>query len=209
MHNFNRKEHWESIYNTKQSDEVSWYEATPVASLDFIRRFNIPVTARIIDIGGGDSFFADHLLELGYRDITVLDISAAAIERTKKRLGQKAEMIQWIVADAAHFQPASRYDFWHDRAAFHFLTKEEDISGYLNAAQKGIAPNGILVIGTFATDGPRKCSGIEVKRYSARSMTNRLKSFFRKITCITTDHHTPFHTLQRFVFCSFRKLSPQ
>lgn len=206
MNDFNRKKHWDTIYNTRQSGEVSWYEATPAASLDFIRRFNIPLTARIIDVGGGDSRFVDHLLDLGYRNITVLDISAAAIDRAKKRLAEKAALVQWIVADAAHFKPTACYDFWHDRAAFHFLTDEREISSYIDTARQSIAPDGILVIGTFAPNGPKKCSGIEVQRYSARSMTNRFRMFFRKIICVATDHHTPSHTLQHFIFCSFRKL---
>lgn len=206
MENFDRKKHWENIYQTKQLNEVSWYQPTPETSLDFIQQFNVPTTAKIIDIGGGDSFLVDHLLHKGYEDVTVLDISEAAIERAKQRLGDSAEKVKWIVADAAKFQPTEQYDFWHDRAAFHFLTDEQEISNYLEAAQKSIKPTGVMVIGTFSEQGPKKCSGIDIKQYSEDSMTERLKSFFEKIKCITIDHKTPFDTIQNFVFCSFRKL---
>ena len=206
MENFDRKKHWEKIYQTKQLNEVSWFQPTPETSLDFIRQFNVPTTAKIIDIGGGDSFLVDNLLDKCYQDITVLDISEAAIERAKQRLGERATKVKWIVADAAKFQPTEKYDFWHDRAAFHFLTDEQEISNYLDTAQKNIRPTGFLVIGTFSEQGPKKCSGIEIKQYSENSMTVRLKNFFEKIKCITIDHKTPFDTIQNFVFCSFRKL---
>ena len=130
MAEFNRKNHWENIYTTKSLEEVSWYEPTPATSLSFVKQFNIPTSAKIIDIGGGDSLFVDYLLDLGYQDITVLDISAAALERAKKRLGENAHKVKWIVADAANFTPTEKYDFWHDRAAFHFLTQEKEILNY-------------------------------------------------------------------------------
>jgi len=206
MKNFDRKKHWENIYQTKELKDVSWFQPVPETSLDFLIQFNVPKTAKIIDIGGGDSFFVDHLIELGYQDISVLDISGAAIERAKKRLGDKSKNVKWIIADAANFKPKEQYDFWHDRAAFHFLTDEQEISNYLKTAQENINPTGILVIGTFSDQGPKKCSGIEIKQYSETSMTDRLKDSFEKIKCITVDHQTPFATIQNFVFCSFRKL---
>ena len=207
MGNFDRKNHWENIYNTKELKDVSWFQVRPETSLDFFKQFKVPTTAKIIDIGGGDSLLVDHLLDLGYQDISVLDISESAIERAKVRLGQKANNVKWIVADAATFVPTEQYDFWHDRAAFHFLTEENEISNYLETAQKSINPKGILVIGTFSEQGPKKCSGIEIKQYSETSMTDRLKIFFEKIKCITVDHITPFDTIQNFVFCSFKKLN--
>jgi len=207
MEHFDRKKHWETIYQTKALSEVSWYEPTPETSLDFIKQFELPTTAKIIDIGGGDSFFVDHLLDKGYTDISVLDISEAAIERAKTRLGNRAKNVKWIVADAAKFQPNEQYDFWHDRAAFHFLTDEQDISNYIKTAQQHIKPTGVLVIGTFSKQGPTKCSGIEIKQYSENSMTERLKSVFEKIKCITLDHKTQFNTIQNFVFCRFKKIT--
>jgi trans-aconitate methyltransferase len=206
MENFDRKKHWENIYQTKELKEVSWFQPTPETSLDFFKQFNVPTTAKVIDIGGGDSFLVDHLLELGYQDISVLDISAAAIDRAKQRLGNRAKNVKWILADAATFKPTEKYDFWHDRAAFHFLTDEQEISNYLEIVRQNINPTGVLVIGTFSEQGPKKCSGIEIKQYSETTMTDRLKNFFEKIKCITVDHRTPFDTIQNFVFCSFKKL---
>lgn len=205
MENFDRHKHWEHIYQTKELSDLSWFEPTPSASLAFFRQFNIAHTAKIIDIGGGDSLLADHLLELGYQDITVLDISGTAIERAKARLGNKAQQVKWIVADAANFKPVEKYDFWHDRAAFHFLTQHRDIENYLGTIREYLQPTGILVIGTFSETGPKKCSSIEVKQYSEIYMANRLKKFFKKIKCISVDHKTPFDTIQNFIFCSFMK----
>tara|TARA_Y100000385_G_scaffold91556_1_gene94500 strand:- start:11159 stop:11779 length:621 start_codon:yes stop_codon:yes gene_type:complete len=206
MEKFDRKKHWENVYQTKELKEVSWYQPTPITSLDFIKEFNVPKTAKIIDIGGGDSFLVDSLLDLGYTDVTVLDISSAAIERAKQRLAEKAQNVKWIVADAAAFNPTEKYDFWHDRAAFHFLTEEQDISSYLKIAEQNINSSSVLVIGTFSEDGPKKCSGINIKQYSESSMTERLKPLFEKINCIRVEHQTPFDTTQNFVFCSFRKI---
>ena len=206
MENFDRKKHWENIYKPKELKDVSWFQPTPETSLNFFKQFSVPTTAKIIDIGGGDSFLVDNLLDLGYVDITVLDISEASLDRAKLRLGDRASKINWIVADAATFKPTEKYDFWHDRAAFHFLTQESEISNYLDTVQKSIKPTGILVIGTFSENGPKKCSGIEIKQYSETTMTDRLKMFFEKIQCINVDHKTPFDTIQNFVFCSFRKL---
>lgn len=206
MGKFDRKRHWENIYQTKELKDVSWFQPTPETSLDFFKQFNVPTTAKVIDIGGGDSFLVDNLLDLGYQDISVLDISAAAIDRAKQRLGDKAKNVKWVVADAATFKPTEKYDFWHDRAAFHFLTDEQEIANYLQIAQESINPTGVLVIGTFSEQGPKKCSGIEIKQYSETTMIDQLKKFFEKIKCITVDHKTPFDTIQNFVFCSFRKL---
>ncbi|MFN8254202.1 MAG: class I SAM-dependent methyltransferase [Bacteroidales bacterium] len=206
MENFDRKKHWENIYQSKQQNEVSWFQPTPETSLDFFKRFNVPFTAKIIDIGGGDSFLVDSLLDLGYQDITVLDISEIALNKAKLRLANRASLVKWIVADAATFKPTEKYDFWHDRAAFHFLTRADEIENYLNTVQQFVKPTGILVIGTFSEQGPDKCSGIKIKQYSENSMVDLLNNYFEKIQCITVDHQTPFNTMQSFVFCSFRKL---
>jgi len=206
MENFDRKKHWENIYQTKELKDVSWFQPTPGTSLEFFKQFDVPTSAKVIDIGGGDSFLVDHLLDLGYQDISVLDISAAAIDKAKQRLGDKGKNVKWIIADAATFKPAEKYDFWHDRAAFHFLTDEQEISNYLETARLNIKETGVLVIGTFSEQGPKKCSGIEIKQYSETTMTNRLNKFFVKIKCITVDHKTPFNTIQNFIFCSFKKV---
>lgn len=206
MENFDRKKHWDDIYQTKELKDLSWFQPTPETSLNFFKKFNVPATAKIIDIGGGDSLLVDHLLDLGYQNISVLDISAVAIDRAKQRLGKRANKVKWIVADVTIFKPTEKYDFWHDRAAFHFLTDEQEISNYLETAQQNINQSGILVIATFSEQGPKKCSGIEIKQYSETTMTDGLKKFFEKIKCITVVHKTSFGTIQNFVFCSFRKL---
>lgn len=205
MMEFERKKHWENIYNTKQVNEVSWYQPTPETSLNFVRQYNVPRNAKIIDIGGGDSFFADHLLDLGYEDITVLDISSAALEKAKLRLGDRSGKIKWIVADASDFTAPEKYDFWHDRAAFHFLTQEKEITNYVKSAGENVSENGILVIGTFSEQGPTKCSGIEIKQYTEETMTERFSENFVPLNCFTENHTTPFNTVQNFIFCSFRR----
>lgn len=203
MENFSSKEHWENIYTSRALTDVSWYQPVPETSLEFVAEANLPKTARIIDVGGGDSFLADHLLDAGYTDITVLDISEHALERARTRLGKRASLVKWIVSDATVFSPSEAYDFWHDRAVFHFLTQEEDIGHYMTVLSKGIRPGGRLVMGTFSESGPERCSGIPIRRYSEASMTERLSPAFEKIRCLTVDHQTPFDTVQNFVFCSF------
>lgn len=206
MNNFDRHSHWENIYKTKQANEVGWYQPVPLTSLQFLEQFNIPVTAKIIDVGGGDSFFVDHLLDLGYQDITVLDISETAILMAKERLGDAAEKVKWIVTDAADFKTAEKYDFWHDRAAFHFLTRDSEVESYIDTVQQSMNPNGILIIGTFSINGPKKCSGIDIRQYSEESMVAQLKKYFHKVKCFTIDHITPSGATQNYIFCSFRKM---
>jgi ubiquinone/menaquinone biosynthesis C-methylase UbiE len=158
------KEHWENVFTTKQETEVSWFQPYPKTSIEFVKLFNLPFDANIIDIGGGDSHFVDALLEEGYQNIWVLDISENALSRAKKRLGEKANKVNWVVSDIIDFIPNITFDFWHDRAAFHFLTTEENINKYVGIAEKGIKANGILVLGTFSETGPTKCSGLEIKQ---------------------------------------------
>ena len=197
------KAHWENIYSTKQPNEVSWTQDKPETSLNFIEGFNLPKTASIIDIGGGDSNLVDHLLNLGYSNITVLDISKNAIERTKNRLGDRAEDVTWIVSDITEFSPENTYDIWHDRAVFHFLTSNEDISTYVNLVDKAVTKN--IVIGTFSDNGPLKCSGLEISQYNEKSMSSLFERKFSNLNCLLEDHTTPFNTTQNFVFCSFEK----
>jgi SAM-dependent methyltransferase len=195
--------HWDTVYKTKDPRQVSWTQAVPVTSLNFIHSFGLPKTAKIIDIGGGDSKLADYLLEEGYENITVLDISAQALNKAKKRLGDKAKKINWVVSDVTEFKPTTTFDVWHDRATFHFLTTGEQIAKYLNIAKKSVA--GFLTIGTFSESGPQKCSGLQTRQYSEEKLAAELQNGFDKIRCITEDHTTPFDTKQNFLFCSFKR----
>ena len=206
MEQIDKKQHWENIYQTKELNEVSWFQPKPETSLNFFEELAISSTAKIIDIGGGDSFLIDHLLLLGYIDITVLDISNSAIERAKKRLGSNAEKVKWIVSDIVDFEPTESYDVWHDRAAFHFLTNKEDREKYVSIADKGLTNDGLLIVGTFSETGPLKCSGVEIQQYSEISLIEQMKSKFQKTNCFTIDHTTPFNTIQNFLFCSFKKV---
>lgn len=201
----NPKEHWEKIYAAKQPDEVSWFQVYPKTSMEFTELFGLKKDAKIIDIGGGDSHFVDSLIEKGFTNITVLDISSLAIERAKKRLGKNAELVHWIVSDVTDFVPQQHYDFWHDRAAFHFLLSEELADKYVEIAKSGIAPDGYLVLGTFSESGPLKCSGLEIHQYSEKSMSDKFENGFSRIKCVKEDHLTPFNTTQNFLFCSFKR----
>jgi len=198
-----RKKHWEEVYKTKEPGEVSWTQEVPQTSLDFLRSFNLPRSAKIIDIGGGDSKLVDFLLDEGYENITVLDISEYALERAKARLGEMAAKVKWIVSDITEFSPDDTYDVWHDRATFHFLTTPEQIRKYVSIA--GNAVKGFMTIGTFSEKGPRKCSGLQIKQYSEAELQAQLSRQFSRIRCITEDHVTPFNTVQHFLFCSFRR----
>ncbi len=199
------KDHWEKIYNTKEEKDFSWFQPYPKTSIEFIQLFNLSKHARIIDIGGGDSHLVDALIELGYTNIHVLDISAKAIDRARQRLGEHAKIVNWIVSDVTEFESEVQFDFWHDRAAFHFLTSEDQISKYLGIVHQSLSPNGYLVLGTFSEKGPEKCSGLEIKQYSEASMSSLFKKDFTRIKCVEENHSTPFNTLQNFVFCSFQK----
>ena len=205
MTHFDRKAHWEKIYTTKELTEVSWYQPKPLTSLNFIQSFNLSLDASIIDVGGGDSLLVDELLNLGFTNITVLDISSAAIERAKKRLGEKAALVKWIVTDIANFKTTEKFDCWHDRAAFHFLTSITDINQYIQTVSSAVKANGFLIVGTFSEDGPTKCSGIEIKQYSAENLEKTFSSHFNKISCEMINHATPFNTVQSFCFCKFQK----
>lgn len=200
-----RKKHWETVYENKNPDQLSWTQIVPKTSIDFINSFGLTKSSKIIDIGGGDSNLVDYLLDAGFENITVLDISAKALDRAKKRLGTKSKIINWVVSDITEFEPKTTFDIWHDRATFHFLTTPEQISKYLDTAKKAV--NGYMTIGTFSKNGPKKCSGLDIKQYSEESLTRKFENGFKKIRCITEDHKTPFDTNQNYLFCSFKRLT--
>ncbi|MDB4036793.1 class I SAM-dependent methyltransferase [Polaribacter sp.] len=198
-----RKEHWDHVYKTKNANEVSWTQEKPNISLQLINSFGVPKTAKIIDIGGGDSKLVDYLLAAGYKNITVLDISAEALEKSKTRLGKKAAQVNWIVCDITRFETDTIYDVWHDRAAFHFLTAPVQIKQYITTAKKVVS--GFLVIGAFSKNGPFKCSGLEITQYNEIELKTLMQDGFKSIHCTSEDHTTPFNTQQNFLFCSFKR----
>ncbi|MBZ4191651.1 class I SAM-dependent methyltransferase [Niabella beijingensis] len=203
MNNDKQKKHWETVYETTRPSEVSWTQEIPRISLDLIASFGVDKQAKIIDVGGGDSKLVDHLLEQGYKNITVLDISEKALEKAKERLGVKAGNVSWIVSDIMDFKPKTTYDIWHDRATFHFLTMREQVSMYVSIAQRSVTK--FLTIGTFSEYGPQKCSGLPIKQYSETTLSNSFVGSFEKIRCTTENHTTPFQTIQQFLFCSFKR----
>ncbi|MFY8009140.1 MAG: class I SAM-dependent methyltransferase [Flavobacterium sp.] len=199
-----RKVHWENVFSTKTEKEVSWYQEYPKTSVDFITALQLPLDAKIIDIGGGDSYLMDALLDLGYNNLTLLDISAKAIERIKNRLGEKASKVTFIVSNILDFKPSERYDFWHDRACFHFLTQANDIQKYSKIVSQAVANDGKLFIGTFSENGPQKCSGLEITQYTMESLRFVFERDFELTGCFTEEHQTPFGTTQNFLFCGFK-----
>lgn len=205
MEQFDRAAHWENIYASKALTEVSWYQAIPKYSLDLIEAYLNEKSAPIIDIGGGDSFLSTVLLEAGYNKITVLDISQKSLERAQERLGKQAANINWIHTDIVNFKAEKAYALWHDRAAFHFLTQENEVANYAEIAAQAIIPGGILILGTFAVDGPIKCSGIDIQQYDEQKLMDVFGSNFEAIKFERIVHQTPFNTTQNFIFGVFKR----
>ena len=201
----NKKDHWEKVYGDKAPDAVSWYAPHLETSLNLIDQASANKSAAVIDIGGGDSKLVDYLLEKGYSDITVLDISEKSLERAKNRLGEKSKKVNWIVSDIKSFHPIRKYDLWHDRAAFHFLTTEEEVRSYLSIVRSSV--KGYIIVGTFSTSGPNICSGLSVKQYDDKQLSKMFMDGFRKLKCLKVDHTTPFQTKQSFTFCSFKSIA--
>lgn len=199
----NIQKHWDVIYKTKHPNEVSWTQEFPSTSIELIHSLNLPKSAKLIDVGGGDSKLVDYLLQEGFENITVLDISKASLEKTKNRLGFNAKKVKWIVSDVTDFKPEEKYDVWHDRATFHFLISPEQIRKYFELASATVT--GYLIVGTFSDLGPGKCSGLPVKQYNEKTLTAVFKKSFDKIHCITEDHLTPSNEKQNFIFCSFKR----
>ena len=198
------KDHWEHIYQTKKPDEVSWYQDAPSTSLELISEIKLDKNASIIDIGAGDSRLVDSLIGLGFRNITALDISSNALERSKKRLGDKADSVRWVVSDLREFETKEKYDLWHDRAALHFLTDKKDIKRYMGAVKCFLKPNGYVIASAFSVKGPKRCSGLEVRQYSEDSM-KKLFSDFEHLKLFEEEHKTPWGTSQMFMYDVFRR----
>jgi SAM-dependent methyltransferase len=205
MESANRQAHWESVYTSKGENEVSWFQESPAPSSDLIVQAGATHASAIIDIGGGASRLVDYLVEQGFEDVTVLDLSAAALEAARRRLEGRADRVHWIVADATAWEPVKAYDIWHDRAAFHFLTDENDRAAYIARLARGVRAGGHAIIGTFALDGPEKCSGLPVARYDSASLTLALGSEFRLVDTRRHEHATPWGSRQMFQFSVFRR----
>src|SRR3989344_1474437 len=199
------KEHWEDVWTRKKSNEVSWYQQEPKTSLELILLIHPSKDASIIDVGGGDSRLVDKLLQLGFQNITVLDISANALERAKERLGKRAQLIKWIECDVRNFDSDDQYDIWHDRALLHFLTSDEDLKNYVELTKRHVKTGGYLIISTFSTKGPKMCSGLDTKQYSEESMKKLFSNGFNHVKSFQEEHVTPFGKSQIFTCNVFRK----
>ena len=201
---YNAKEHWESIYQTKEPNEVSWYQEKPETSLNLISETGIEKNAKIIDVGAGASELVDNLLALGFRNITALDVSSNALNESKKRLGDRANNVKWIVSDLMEFETNDRYGLWHDRAVLHFLTEEEDIRRYKELVRTYLKPKGYVIVSTFSVNGSKRCSGLDVRQYSEDSMKT-LFTGFEHIKSFEEEHLTPWGASQIFIWGVFRK----
>jgi SAM-dependent methyltransferase len=203
-----RKTHWENVYATKAENEVSWFQDNPAISLELIGLAKAGPASSIIDVGGGASRLVDRLVERGCSQVTVLDVSGAALEVARRRLGHSAGAVQWIVADVTRWVPAQTFDVWHDRAAFHFLVDPADRAAYIACMKKAVPPGAHVIIGTFAIDGPEKCSGLPVSRYDAAALADQFGAGFELLEARRQDHATPWNSRQRFQFCIFRRREP-
>ena len=202
------KEHWERVYATKSPDEVSWFQEHAALSLKLIREAAVPTTAAFIDVGGGASTLVDDLLADGFDNITVLDLSGAALAAAKVRIGARSERVKWIEANILETQlPKHAFDVWHDRAVFHFLTSAKDHRAYVQAVLRAVKPGGIVIVATFAEDGPDKCSGLPVMRYGAKELHAEFGQPFQLLRHERETHVTPSGSEQKFVFCFCRKIA--
>ena len=205
MNDLSRQSHWENVYATRGEREVSWFQERPALSLELIRAAGATPRSAVIDVGGGASRLVDALLTDGFTAVTVLDISAAALAASRRRLGSAATRVTWIVADITTWEPPQAYELWHDRAVLHFLINEADRAAYVMRLVKALRPGGHAIIGTFALDGPERCSGLPVVRYDASSLASLLGPQFELVESRMQDHATPMGGVQRFHFGLFRR----
>ena len=200
MNDASRQAHWENVYTTKGEKEVSWFQDNPAPSLEMIAATGLSVDAAIIDIGSGASRLVDDLLARKFRNVTVLDLSGAALLAAKERLGAAGSDVRWVIADVTNWETTETYDLWHDRAAFHFLTEAEDRAAYLSRLMSALKPGGYCIIATFALDGPERCSGLAIVRYDAESLSRTLGDQFSLLKTQRHSHMTPWGSEQRFQF---------
>lgn len=205
MQSESRQAHWENVYTKKGENEVSWFQEDPAQSLELVAEVGASPDTAIIDIGGGASRLVDSLIAKGFRAVTVLDLSEAALMTAQARLGQGAASVRWLVADATTWEPSQEYDVWHDRAAFHFLTEEKDRAAYVTRLSRALKVGGHAIIATFALEGPEKCSGLPVVRYDAASLGQTLGPEFKLGHTLRHEHGTPWGSQQVFQFSVFRR----
>jgi SAM-dependent methyltransferase len=208
MSEFARQAHWQQVYTEKGENQVSWFQERPTVSLELIEGARTKRSSAIIDIGGGASRLMDALVEKGFRDLTVLDLSESAVSIAKTRLGDRAAIVKWIVADVTRWEPSNAYDLWHDRAAFHFLTEVSDRMAYVERMTKALRAGGHAIIGTFALDGPERCSGLPVVRYDPAQLSAELGPSFALVGKRRDDHQTPWGSIQNFQFSIFKRVGP-
>jgi trans-aconitate methyltransferase len=205
MTDASRHDHWENVYAGKGENQVSWFQETPAISLELIELVGATPGSGIIDIGGGASRLVDCLVSRGYEDVTVLDLSEAALAAARSRVGESGGRVTWVAADVTIWEPSRTYDIWHDRAAFHFLTEREDQAAYIARLRRAVRPGGHAIIGTFAPDGPERCSGLLVSRYDAAGLAATLGRGFELIDARRHEHVTPWGATQKFQFSTFRR----
>lgn len=201
-----RQRHWENVYASKGEADVSWFQETPALSVELMELVGATPDSAIIDIGGGASRLVDALVARGFKDLTVLDLSSAALAASRKRLGSQSDQVAWIAADITEWEPSRAYDIWHDRAAFHFLTDRADQAAYVARLESALRQGGHAIIGTFAPDGPEKCSGLPVVRYDATSLQEVLGPGFALVDSRRYNHTTPMGATQKFHFSTFRRV---
>ena len=202
----NKNKFWQNIYQTKSSKEVSWFVPRLAKSLELIKKTGIQKNGSVIDLGAGASTLVDDLLDEGFTQLTALDIASDSLEISKKRLGVKAKKIKWLEADILKADlPENAFDLWHDRAVFHFLTKPEDRKVYLEKLGRSLKSGGFVIMASFSLEGPQKCSGLDVQCYSAETMSKEIGSGFMLVRSDQERHHTPFNTVQDFVYCLFKR----
>jgi len=204
--NTSRQEHWQSVYQDKAEQQTSWYRPHLETSLHWIDALEMPHDAPVIDVGGGRSTLVDDLLDRGFTDITVLDLSEAALAQSRARLGEQAESVRWLAGDITEVElPAAHYALWHDRAVFHFLVEHDLQQHYVDSAARAVREGGHLIVATFATDGPERCSGLPVVRYDAEELAARFKPHFERVDAGRDLHRTPFDTEQAFTYVVLRR----
>lgn len=202
-----RRAHWERVWTSRRPTEVSWYQRDPCVSLQMIAATGIRPEDPILDVGGGASSLVDRLLERGFEDVTVLDVSSHALSVAADRLGSLATKVHWLCADATSFELPQRFALWHDRAVFHFLVEERERRSYVDRLSRTVRPGGHVIVATFAPDAPPRCSGLLVERYTAATLAAALGPALRLVECVSEEHTTPAGVRQPFVYCRFARLA--